>query len=80
MHNDSPRKRTLVTGGAGCLGSHLCKRLLERGDDVLCVNNFFTGIKDNVRHLFDNSLFERIRHDATGTRRRRSSSAVEEDA
>jgi UDP-glucuronate decarboxylase len=48
------RKRTLVTGGAGFLGSHLCERLLERGDDVLCVDNFFTGTKDNIVHLLDN--------------------------
>ena len=59
------RKRTLVTGGAGFLGSHLCGRLLERGDDVLCIDNFFTGTKDNIKHLLDNPHFELIRHDVT---------------
>ena len=59
------RKRLLVTGGAGFLGSHLCERLLERGDDVLCVDNFFTGTKDNIVHLLDNPHFELIRHDVT---------------
>ena len=59
------RKRTLVTGGAGFLGSHLCDRLLARGDDVLCVDNFFTGAKDNIVHLLDNPHFELIRHDVT---------------
>ena len=59
------RKRSLVTGGAGFLGSHLCERLLERGDDVLCVDNFFTGTKDNIKHLLDNPHFELIRHDVT---------------
>ncbi len=59
------RKRVLVTGGAGFLGSHLCERLLERGHDVLCVDNFFTGTKDNVLHLLDNRHFELLRHDVT---------------
>jgi predicted nucleotidyltransferase len=59
------RKRTLVTGCAGFLGSHLCERLLERGDDVLCVDNFFTGTKDNIVHLLDNPHFELICHDVT---------------
>ncbi len=59
------RKRVLVTGGAGFLGSHLCERLLKDGDDVLCVDNFFTGIKDNILHLIDNSHFEVMRHDVT---------------
>ncbi|AGA35473.1 NAD-dependent epimerase/dehydratase [Thioalkalivibrio nitratireducens DSM 14787] len=59
------RKRALVTGGAGFLGSHLCERLLERGDDVLCVDNFFTGTKDNIVHLLNNPHFELIRHDVT---------------
>jgi UDP-glucuronate decarboxylase len=59
------RQRSLVTGGAGFLGSHLCERLLERGDDVLCVDNFFTGTKDNIKHLLDNPHFELIRHDVT---------------
>jgi len=55
--------RTLVTGGAGFLGSHLCERLLARGDDVVCLDNFFTGSKNNIRHLLDNPFFEVIRHD-----------------
>lgn len=59
------RKRILVTGGAGFLGSHLCERLLEDGHDVLCVDNFFTGTKDNIRHLMGNSYFEVMRHDVT---------------
>jgi UDP-glucuronate decarboxylase len=59
------RKRCLVTGGAGFLGSHLCERLLARGDDVLCVDNFFTGARDNVIHLLDNPHFELLRHDVT---------------
>ena len=53
----------LVTGGAGFLGSHLCDRLIERGDDVICVDNFFTGSKENVRHLLGHPQFELIRHD-----------------
>jgi UDP-glucuronate decarboxylase len=53
----------LVTGGAGFLGSHLCDRLIERGDDVICVDNFFTGRKENIQHLIGNSRFELIRHD-----------------
>ena len=59
------RKRILVTGGAGFLGSHLCDRLVERGDDVLCLDNFFTGDKDNVAHLLGRSNFELMRHDVT---------------
>lgn len=54
---------TLITGGAGFLGSHLCDRLLRDGHDVLCVDNFYTGSKDNVRHLLDHKSFELIRHD-----------------
>lgn len=61
----SLRKRVLVTGGAGFLGSHLCRRLLDAGHDVLCVDNFFTGSKDNILELFDNPHFELIRHDVT---------------
>lgn len=61
----SLRKRVLVTGGAGFLGSHLCKRLLEDGHDVVCVDNFFTGTRDNVLGLIDNPRFELIRHDVT---------------
>jgi UDP-glucuronate decarboxylase len=55
--------RTLVTGGAGFLGSHLCERLLEQGDEVVCVDNFFTGRRKNVEHLLDNKAFELVRHD-----------------
>lgn len=58
-------KRILVTGGAGFLDSHLCERLLEQGHDVLCVDNFFTGRKQNVLHLMDNHHFEFMRHDVT---------------
>ncbi len=57
--------KILVTGGAGFLGSHLCERLLERGDDVLCVDNYFTGSKRNVEHLLSNPRFELMRHDVT---------------
>mgnify|MGYP000082525751 CR=1 FL=1 len=59
------RKRVLVTGGAGFIGSHLCERLVAAGDDVLCVDNFFTGTKDNVAGLLDMSNFEIMRHDVT---------------
>ena len=59
------RKRVMVTGGAGFLGSHLCERLLEHGHEVLCVDNFFTGRKANIAHLFDNPYFEFMRHDVT---------------
>ena len=59
------RNSVLVTGGAGFLGSHLCERLLELGHDVLCVDNFFTGSKDNILHLLDNPHFELLRHDVT---------------
>ena len=59
------RKRVLVTGGAGFLGSHLCERLLEEGCDVLCVDNYFTGSKDNIAHLLSNPNFEAMRHDVT---------------
>jgi len=58
-------KKVLVTGGAGFLGSHLCERLLERGDDVLCVDNFFTGSKANIAHLLDHRNFELMRFDIT---------------
>jgi UDP-glucuronate decarboxylase len=58
-------KRVLVTGGAGFLGSHLCERLLQRGDDVLCVDNFFSSSRHNVAHLLDNSRMELMRHDVT---------------
>ena len=59
------RKRILITGGAGFLGSHLCKRLLSDGHDVLCVDNFFTGTKDNIIELLDSPHFELMRHDVT---------------
>ena len=59
------RKRILVTGGAGFLGSHLCDRLVEQGHDVICVDNFFTGPKDNIVHLIGNPRFELMRHDVT---------------
>jgi UDP-glucuronate decarboxylase len=58
-------KRILITGGAGFLGSHLCERLLAEGQDVLCLDNFYTGSKDNIRHLLGNHHFECIRHDVT---------------
>lgn len=58
-------KRVLVTGGAGFLGSHLCERLLAEGHEVLCVDNFYTGSKQNVLHLMDNKRFELMRHDVT---------------
>jgi UDP-glucuronate decarboxylase len=59
------RKRVMVTGGAGFLGSHLCERLLKDGHEVLCVDNFYTGQKSNVLHLMDNPFFEILRHDVT---------------
>ena len=59
------RKRVLVTGGAGFLGSHLCEALIRRGHDVLCVDNFYTGAKDNIAALIGNPYFEQLRHDVT---------------
>jgi UDP-glucuronate decarboxylase len=59
------RKRVLVTGGAGFLGSHVCERLLHLGHDVICVDNFFTGDKGNIAHLMANPFFEVVRHDVT---------------
>ncbi|MFO0687453.1 MAG: UDP-glucuronic acid decarboxylase family protein [Myxococcota bacterium] len=59
------RKRVLVTGGAGFIGSHLCKRLLDEGDSVVCVDNYFTGTRDNIAELLANPQFEAIRHDVT---------------
>ncbi len=59
------RKRVLVTGGAGFLGSHLCERLLEQNHDVICLDNFYSGTKDNIAHLMGNPHFELIRHDVT---------------
>jgi UDP-glucuronate decarboxylase len=61
----SVSKRVLVTGGAGFLGSHLCERLLAQGNDVLCVDNYFTGRKANIAHLLSNPYFEAMRHDIT---------------
>jgi len=59
------RKRILVTGGAGFVGSHLCRRLVEEGNDVLCVDNFYTGTKDNIIDLIESPHFELMRHDVT---------------
>ncbi|MFC1567289.1 UDP-glucuronic acid decarboxylase family protein [Thermodesulfobacteriota bacterium] len=59
------RKRVLVTGGSGFLGSHLCERLLDKGYDVLCVDNYYTGSKRNIVHLLENPYFEIYRHDIT---------------
>ena len=59
------KKRVLVTGGAGFLGSHLCGKLLAQDNEVICVDNFFTGTKDNIEHLMDDHHFEWIRHDVT---------------
>ncbi len=65
MQNYNITKRIVVTGGAGFLGSHLCRRLLEDGHDVICVDNFFTGTKGTIMELRDNPHFEVIRHDVT---------------
>jgi UDP-glucuronate decarboxylase len=65
MREYNPRKRVLVTGGAGFLGSHLIDRLLDRGDEVVCVDNLFTGMKRNVEHLHAHPRFEFMRHDVT---------------
>jgi UDP-glucuronate decarboxylase len=62
MHH---RKRILITGGAGFLGSHLCRRLLKEGNDIICVDNFFTGTKENIIDLFEDPHFELLRHDVT---------------
>ena len=56
-------KRILITGGAGFIGSHLCEQLLNEGNDIICLDNFFTGSKDNIRHLIGNKNFELVRHD-----------------
>jgi UDP-glucuronate decarboxylase len=58
-------KRILVTGGAGFIGSHLCERLLQEGNEILCLDNYFTGSKRNIAHLLENPYFELIRHDVT---------------
>ena len=65
MHSYTEQKRILITGGAGFLGSHLIDRLIERGDEVVCVDNLFTGTKQNVNHLHSCSRFEFISHDIT---------------
>lgn len=57
------RKRILVTGGAGFIGSHLCEKLLTQGHDVVCLDNLFTGQKDNIRHLMNDPYFEFVRQD-----------------
>ena len=62
----SNRKRVLVTGGAGFfLGSHLCDRSLKEGNDVLCIDNFYSGTRDNITHLTGNAHFEIMRHNVT---------------
>jgi UDP-glucuronate decarboxylase len=61
----SLRKRVLITGGAGFIGAHLCRRLVTEGNDVLCVDNFYTGTRDNIQDLLGNPRFELIRHDIT---------------
>ena len=61
----SLRKRILVTGGAGFIGSHLCERLLQQGNEVICADNFYTGSKDNIAHLLSDPQFELMRHDVT---------------
>lgn len=63
--NSLARKRILVTGGAGFLGSHLCERLLKQGHEVICMDNYFTGRKQNIVHLMDDPAFELMRHDVT---------------
>ena len=63
MNNIS--KKIAVAGGAGFLGSHLCEKLLSNGHDVICIDNFFTSNKNNVRHLLNDNKFELIRHDIT---------------
>src|SRR6201994_2389063 len=59
------RQRILVTGGSGFLGSHLCERLLAKGANVICVDNFFSGTRGNIEHLLSNKRFELVRHDVT---------------
>ncbi len=65
MRKYNENKRILVTGGAGFLGSHLIDRLIERGDEVICLDNLFTGSKKNIEHLLSHPRFEFIRHDVT---------------
>jgi len=59
------RKKALVTGGAGFLGSHLCRKILKEGHEVICVDNCFTGTKENIYDMYQNPRFEFIRHDVT---------------
>ena len=65
MSTSLTSKRVLVTGGAGFLGSHLCERLLARGDEVLCADNYFTGRRANIAHMFDNPMLEVLRPEVT---------------
>ena len=65
MQKSGRKTRSLVTGGAGFIGSHLCERLIGRGNEVVCVDNYFTGAKANIAHLLDDPYFELIRHDVT---------------
>ncbi len=65
MHSPHSPRRNLVTGGAGFIGSHLCERLLDAGEEVLCVDNFYTGARRNIAHLLDRPGFELLRHDIT---------------
>ena len=58
-------KKILVTGGAGFIGSHLCERLLNEGNEVICLDNYFTGSKKNIKQLLKNPYFETVRHDIT---------------
>ena len=58
-------KKTLITGGLGFIGSHLCERLFKDGNEIICMDNFFTGAKQNIVYLLDNPYFELIRHDVT---------------
>ncbi len=58
-------KRILITGGAGFIGSHLCERLLKENNEVICLDNYFTGNKNNIIHLLDSPFFELVRHDVT---------------
>ena len=60
-----PRKRILITGGAGFIGSHLCERLVDAAHDVICLDNYFTGTKENILKLLDYPNFELLRHDVT---------------
>lgn len=63
LEDKTSMKKILITGGAGFIGSHLCERLLKEGHEVICLDNFFTGSKNNIVHLMDNSYFEIVRHD-----------------